>query len=376
MEDSKQFGLYYRDRDPITGEVRIHETHLDRANYFYDKDKPILLMVPGYTINRDKPAATVETQVSGYIKTVENILVRGDTKTKPNILCAVFSREGTEEHRNQYGVDKQHNLTGSSPSDEEQFLKQVLLPIAGLHNGAHPSADEICEHFSRVTMAGHSSGCRFIQEVGRLLRCILRERGYNNEEIERIIREPVMIGLGNTVPLEQDGVSFRTINFSPQCDRRIWWGNMKQGITDPVEAREAARRSYAAIGFDPDVLESRLERLDSEPYWPRTTHFVTKEHTNGISFFTDLPNRLRWDDNGVERTETSQSVEHAVTSFIYYGKTEPGQISNHHMVDKVSATVINAIGRERSDPAHWREELKAMATILPVTMQPKIGITT
>ena len=352
--------VYYRERNPVSGKLKLHKAKLSNASYFWH-DKPIVIMLPGYTLNHDMPEKVFEQSTSGHIKSLERFLAPSPSKNRPHIYCVSYSHRPDELRLNQYVCGIQHTITDVQPSDESKFLQQVLLPIAGLTSSSKPSAETIRQRLSRLTLVCHSSGCVFANEVSKLFRQHLTHAGYTPHEVDSITREVVAVFLGSPLPLNQESVGFRSLAFGGQSDRRLWYLMGKLGIENEVQAKQEQRSHYEHAGFNADLMESRLSRLEKESYWPRTTHVERKTSSNGFAYFTDVPNTLSWIENGTLHKEKSYVPEHALPMFLVPGVVEKGKIANHHLVQKVTGTITHCTSRKVSTETHWREELLRLA---------------
>ncbi len=353
--------------------MHLQKADFTRADYFW-RPKRTVLLLPGYLLSKESDLASFEQNASGNIKCVEQALTANKHAKDTDLYCVAYSRSPTDPELNRYLSNTSKSTSNTTPSDEESFVDNILMPLMGFRVEAHPSVDSICQHLSKVTLVCHSYGATFAKNACDILREKMSKNGYSNPDIERVSREIVAITLGSPVPLQQEKPSYRTISFSAQCDRRLWYafGKYAQEAA-PEKPAPLQTQLYEALGLDAALLQSKLKTLETETYYPTSNAFKSAASSHGLAFFADLPNHLEWDEKGGKRKVEAYVPEHTIQMFFYHGNTQGNRLSNHHMVDRVTKALGNAVERPVSDPAQWRQEVKAMTNDTPKTMQASRG---
>lgn len=237
----------------------------------FDAGKRTVIILPGTRVNHEVNPTVLKEFINGMLKQVQRSLKRRGVEA--NVICAAYGHNDEQSIADHFSdtLSRQHprQIGAKVPAgiDIHDFVDNVLLPVAGIGPGKHPSVDEACEKLSKISFVGNSYGTGFGPEVVKLLDHKLREEfHYSTADATRMVEELAALQTGIMADLTAKGPAMRTISFAAHTDettyetmRRIAVEHKRDGLA-PAEGSvdELQDVYYRKCGFDPALQHNAI----------------------------------------------------------------------------------------------------------------------
>lgn len=298
-DDHHQFRLY--DGMNIEGAKRLNDIT------DFDAGKRTVIVLPGTRVTHEVPQPVINVKfVPAYRNLIKESLDRQGI-TDAQIYCGVYGhndeqmisdhyshplRKGSEPHARPF-------TTPAAGTDVRHFVRDVLVPFAGITTGTHPSTEEVTENLSRLTLVAHSFGGTFAAEAAREFQFVLRkEHDYSREEAERIVSEVVVVGIAPVRDLAHARPDFRNIDFAGRADASNM-SFMHRVAHDHIDD------GFAAAGTDATALAEYYYQRSGYPHLPGSPAQASappldapvQTGRHGQLIRASMPDAIHWQSN-------------------------------------------------------------------------------
>lgn len=204
--------------------------------------RPTLVYFPGFRVMHRDPR-----RISGSIKALEKLLgggaalyeqldIYGASYTGYLTAFNLFSyNSNTDTHRTQAAQDFVENVFLSA------IAKNGRVDRYGHFTGERRPIQEVRRRFQNLTLLGHSFGTIVAQSIHNVLKAAMLELGYTDKEVVDLVKEIVLIGIGNATRPIKEADRFTTLAFAGTTDRPVrlkdfFWQSGDQKLSQKPDA--------------------------------------------------------------------------------------------------------------------------------------------